>query len=331
MPNELACSADGGGLDARPCFKIATPAVASALTSHGAAPRLTVSRPIGAVLKCREICPRPDSLSLCGAPASLSRAAARVEVIGHARPSSFAAQDMHARQPCLIGQSGRDHNDQGYCRLENKSHRLLTSISFAIGPTQKSPTPFSGGGSRQHRYRENPAKPKRRGHQIATPVDRACPCNASASSAPEQQLENYGARDVSISVFALAATPYVRSARHRAHPHSCLRRPRLGRSRKTPVLMHMRVVSRPWPRLIRQAVRGLGISGRPAPRTGTRKHPVELWRLHHSRAGAPVLPFRVCFLVGTEEAAMANFVRSATIMLMGATVVAAGVVVVLYS
>ncbi len=41
--------------------------------------------------------------------------------------------------------------------------------------------------------------------------------------------------------------------------------------------------------------------------------------------------FRVCFLVGTEEAAMANFVRSATIMLMGATVVAAGVVVVLYN
>ena len=189
MPNELACSAEGGGsLDARPCFKIATPTVAGTLTSHGAAPRLTVPRPKAAVLKCGEIRPRSYRFCFCRRPGSLSGAAARMEVIGHAGPSSFAAQDMYARQPCLIGQSGCDHSCERYPGQKFNPHRLLTSISFAIGPTQKSPTPFSGGGSRQHRYRENPAKPKRRGNQIATPVNEPCSCKSSAASAPRQQL-----------------------------------------------------------------------------------------------------------------------------------------------
>jgi hypothetical protein len=189
MPNELACSAEGGGgLDARPCFKIATPTVASALTSHGPAPRLAVSRPIGAVLKRREIRPRPYRLCFCRRSGSLSGAGARMEVIGHAHPPPFATQGMHARQPCLIGQSGCDHSCERYPGQKFNPHSLLTSISFAIGPTQKSPTPFSGGGSRQHRYRENPAKPKRRGNQITTPVSEACSCNTSAASASGQQL-----------------------------------------------------------------------------------------------------------------------------------------------
>jgi hypothetical protein len=54
--------------------------------------------------------------------------------------------------------------------------------------TQKSPTPFSGGGSRQHRDRENPAKPKQRGNQITTPVEKDCPRTALVASAPQQQF-----------------------------------------------------------------------------------------------------------------------------------------------
>jgi hypothetical protein len=54
--------------------------------------------------------------------------------------------------------------------------------------TQKSPTPFSEGGSRQHRYHENPAKPKQRGNQITTPVEKVCPPTALVASAPQQQF-----------------------------------------------------------------------------------------------------------------------------------------------
>jgi len=56
--------------------------------------------------------------------------------------------------------------------------------------TQKSPTPFSGGGSRQHRYREYPAMPKQRGNRIPTPVNQPCASATSVASAPRQQRES---------------------------------------------------------------------------------------------------------------------------------------------
>ena len=61
---------------------------------------------------------------------------------------------------------------------------------------------------------------------------------------------------------------------------------------------------------------------------------MSLWLLKHSLSGSDVLAFcwvGICFLAGTEEAAMSSFFRSATIIFMGATVMAAGVFVVLYS
>jgi hypothetical protein len=70
---------------------------------------------------------------------------------------------------------------------------LSTSPARYCPTTQKSPTPFAGGGSRQHRYRENPAKPKQRGNQIRTPVERVCPPAILAASAPQQQFSPIGA------------------------------------------------------------------------------------------------------------------------------------------
>ncbi len=52
--------------------------------------------------------------------------------------------------------------------------------------------------------------------------------------------------------------------------------------------------------------------------------------MHNSGAGAPMLPFSGLLSWALRRLQVANAVRSATIVLMGATVVAAGVVVVLY-
>ena len=53
------------------------------------------------------------------------------------------------------------------------------------------------------------------------------------------------------------------------------------------------------------------------------------WQFGHAVAALSVVAWHQ--LSGFREVKMANFLRSATILLMGATVMAAGVVVVLYS
>jgi hypothetical protein len=55
----------------------------------------------------------------------------------------------------------------------------------------------------------------------------------------------------------------------------------------------------------------------------------KMWQFRHAVAEVSVVAWHQ--LSGFREVGMANFLRSATIVLMGATVMAAGVVVVLYS
>jgi hypothetical protein len=109
-------------LEARPGFEVAAPPIGRVLASHRTAPGLPISGPVRTILKGGEVGPRPYSFRLCSRPAPFRRATAGVEMIGHARSSSFSAQRMHIRDARLISKRRCNHCSKAQSEQNFNSH-----------------------------------------------------------------------------------------------------------------------------------------------------------------------------------------------------------------